>query len=271
MTGATRPGSGAPAIADPRLFAGSLGVNGWAKPSTTVTGEGYPTNGSFSVADPRPQQAWFGSVLGVKGWEEPSNVVTGNARAPTGAFSVADPRPGEVRRAFDHGYAVLRYDEPSPTVAGGSYPGQGAYSVADPRLECQPRAGAWGVIGWREAAGAITGHARVDNGRFAVADPRRPPDFLPVIIAQDGTWHRPLTTLELAALQSIPTVVRGEPLKLAGSNVRGWRERIGNAVPCDTAEAIAVQMLTALLQAKLGAFSLSSGDVWVRPGAEVSA
>lgn len=265
VIGATRPGSGAPGVADPRVaaFAGSLGVSDWRAPSATVTGEGYPTNGCFSVADPRPAQPWFGSVLGVKGWTDPSGVVTGNARAPTGAFSVADPR---VKRAFDHGYAVLRWDEPSPTVAGGSYPGQGAYAVSDPRLECTPRAGAWGVLGWQEAAATITGHARVDNGRFAIGDPRKPPPFLPVIIAEDGTWHRPLTTLELAALQSIPTVVRGEPLKLAGSTVRGWRERIGNAVPTDTAEAIAVQMLTALLQAALGTFMLSAGGaVWVQP------
>ncbi|MBX3203204.1 MAG: DNA cytosine methyltransferase, partial [Labilithrix sp.] len=268
VIGATRPGSGAPACADPRgaeLFGNVDRVRGWEQPAGTVTSSPAPSSGGGAVADPRPQQPWFGSVLGVKDWADPSNVVTGNARAPTGAFSVADPRAGEVKRAFDHGYAVLRYDEPSPTVAGGSYPGQGAYSVSDPRLKCKPRAGAWGVLGWREAAATITGHARVDNGRFAIGDPRKPPPFLPVIIAEDGTWHRPLTTLELAALQSIPTIVRGAPLKLAGNTVRGWRERIGNAVPTDTAEAIAGQMLVALLQAKLGAFALSAGAVWVRP------
>ena len=259
------PRVGLPCANNPRAHHNKYRVERWDAPAHTVIGATRPGSGAPSVADPRPQQPWFGSVLGVKGWDEPSGVVTGNARAPTGAFSVADPRSGEVKRAFDHGYAVLRFDEPSPTIAGGSYPGQGAYAVADPRLECKPRAGAWGVLGWSEAAATITGHARVDNGRFAIGDPRKPPPFLPVIIAEDGTWHRPLTTLELAALQSIPTIVRGEPLKLAGNTVRGWRERIGNAVPTDTAEAIAGQMLVALLQAKLGTFALSAGAVWVRP------
>lgn len=250
---------------NPRAHHDKYRVERWDEPAHTVIGATRPGSGAPAIADTRPQREWFGSVLGVKGWNDSSGVVTGNAGASTGAFSVADPRAGEVKRAFDHGYAVLRYDEPSPTIAGGSYPGQGAYSVSDPRLECQPRAGAWGVLGWEEAAATITGHARVDNGRFAIGDPRRPPPFLPVIVAADGTWHRPLTTLELAALQSIPTVVRGEPLKLSGNTVRGWRERIGNAVPTDAAESIAVPMLVALLQTALGAFALSGGDVWVRP------
>ena len=255
-----------PSSRNPRTHHNKYRVERWDGPAHTVIGATRPGSGAPAVADPRPTQAWFGGILGVKPWSQPIGVVTGNANASTGAFSVADPRVGEVKRAFDHGYAVLRWDEPSPTVAGGSYPGQGAYSVSDPRLDCEPRAGAWGVLDWREAASTITGHARVDNGRFAIGDPRKPPPFLPVIVAEDGTWHRPLTTLELAALQSIPTTVRGEPLKLAGSTIRGWRERIGNAVPTDAAEAIATQMLTALLQASLGTFSLSAnGAVWVRP------
>lgn len=260
VTGATRPGSGAPAIADPR-FGNVDRVREWSQPSGTVTSSPAPSSGAGAVADPRID--WFRGTMGVKAWTEPSGVVTGNARASTGPFSVADPR---VSFAFDHGYMILPWDKPSPTVAGGSYPGQGAYSVADPRLDCAPRAGTYGVLGWEEAAATITGHARVDNGRFAVADPRKPPPFTPIIIAEDGTWHRPLTTLELAALQSLPTVVRGEPLKLAGNTVRGWRERIGNAVPVDTAKAIAEQMLVALLGASVGSFLLSAaGGVWVEP------
>ena len=60
-----------------------------------------------------------------------------------------------------------------------------------------------------------------------------------VIRALDGTWHRPLTTLELAALQGLPTQIDGEWLQLAGGSKARWRKRIGNAVPPATAEAIA--------------------------------
>lgn len=181
-----------------------------------------------------------------------------------------------VSRAFDHGYAVIPWTEPSPTVAGGSYPGQGAYAVADPRidtftpgLKCAPRGGgqsAYGVLRWEDAAKTITGSSCIDNGVFAVADPRKPPPMLPVIISQDQTWHRPLTTLELAALQGLPTVVRGEPLKLHGASSSAWRTRIGNAVPAPAAQAIAERMLVALLEADAGAMTLSGNhDVWVEP------
>ncbi len=225
MIGATRPGSGAPAVADPR------GID------------------------------WFRGTLGVKGWSEPSGTVTGNAAASTGPFSVADPR---VKTAFDHGYGVTAWSDPSSTVAGGSYPGQGAYSVADPRVACEPRAGAYGVLAWEEAAATVTGHAKMDSGRFAVADPRKPPNFTPMIVAADGTWHRPLTTLELAALQGIPTIVDGAPLKLAGSKQGEWRRRIGNGVPPPAGLKMAEQCLVTLLQADTESFALSSsGAVWV--------
>jgi site-specific DNA-cytosine methylase len=121
-------------------------------------------------------------------------------------------------------------------------------------------------MSWDDAAKTITGSARFDNGTFAVADPRKPPERLPLIVAADGTWHRPLTTLELAALQGFPTIIDGKPLVLSGSSQSAWRERIGNAVPPPTAQAIAEQMLVTLAQADLEAFTLStSGAVWVEP------
>jgi site-specific DNA-cytosine methylase len=92
------------------------------------------------------------------------------------------------------------------------------------------------------------------------------------LIAADGTWHRPLTTLELAALQGFPIELDGRPLVLSGSSQSAWRERIGNAVPPPTAQAIAEQMLISLLQADLEMFALSaSGDVWVAPERTASA
>lgn len=124
-------------------------------------------------------------------------------------------------------------------------------------------------------SGAVVGAASADSGRFSVADPRlgpRPEPLLPaagvrlvaVIRALDGTWHRPFTTLELAALQSL--IDPGDPLCLEGTSDSAWRERIGNAVPRDTAAAIASEMGRALLLAWSGqTFALGSTPIWVRP------
>jgi hypothetical protein len=56
---------------------------------------------------------------------------------------------------------------------------------------------------------------------------------------------------------------RGE--LLAGDGHTRWRMAIGNLVPPDAAEAIANQILRALLIAALGAFALESTPIWVAP------
>jgi hypothetical protein len=100
-----------------------------------------------------------------------------------------------------------------------------------------------------------------------VADPRLPEVTergVFVIRALDDTWHRPFTTLELAALQSL--VDPDEHLELEGLSDSAWRERIGNAVPPAAAEAIAGVMGRTLLLAWTGeTFMLSSDPIWVRP------
>lgn len=68
-----------------------------------------------------------------------------------------------------------------------------------------------------------------------------------MIRALDGTWHRPFTTLELAALQGM--VDLEETLELHGTSDSAWRERIGNAVPPPAAQAIAGVMGRTLLLA----------------------
>jgi hypothetical protein len=99
-----------------------------------------------------------------------------------------------------------------------------------------------------------------------VADPRMPEikeQLVAVIRSLDGTWHRPFTTLELAALQSL--VDPEESLELDGLSDSSWRERIGNAVPPDAAAAIAGVMGTTLLLAWSGeTFVLSNTPIWVR-------
>ena len=100
-----------------------------------------------------------------------------------------------------------------------------------------------------------------NNARGARSRPTRAPS----IATADGTWHRLLTTLELAALQGLPIEINGRPLDLAGS-ITDVREHIGNAVPVGAAAAIAEQMLLTLVSADAGVFRLSSGGgVWVTP------
>lgn len=207
-------------------------VEAWHEPVGTVAGVG--NNGVANVADPRID--WFKGILGVNAWDVAAPTVTTSSSPSNGRYSVADPR---VKRAFDAGYAVLDWRAAARTIATKTSAGCGAYAVADPR--------------------SVVPTERVWEG-----DPRKPPDFTPVIVASDGTWHRPLTTLELAALQGFPMQVRGEPLKLAGSNSR-IRTAIGNAVPPPAAHAIAERMLIALAEGALGAFSMSSETVWVTP------
>lgn len=235
-------------------------VEEWSEPVGTIGGSG--SNGVANVSDPRVGP--FKGSMGVTAWSEAFGAIAGESRPSNGRFSVADVR---VPRAFDAGYAVLDWRDAARTVAGISSVGCGAYAVGDVRVACAPRAGAYGVLNWAAPSRTVTGSINVDNAMAAVADPRKPPPFTPVIIAKDGTWHRPLTTLELAALQGFPLRVDGKPLLLKQFTHSSARLRIGNAVPPPAARAIAEKMLVALAESALGAFSLSSDAVWVAPEA----
>ena len=183
----------------------------------------------------------------------------------------------EMNGQHTNKYRVQRWETPAGTVTGSDRIGSGAPGVADPRLGHEPRKGVFRVARWDEPSPTVIGSASVrgSNGVAAVADPRIPADTdrgVWVIVAEDGTWHRPLTTLELAALQGFPTVMPdGRPLALAGSSDKSWRERIGNAVPVPTAQAIAGQILRTLLMSETGVWEASPTPVWVQPDEHVQA
>ena len=295
VCGENRPSNGRFSVADPRqtTFNGVLGVMPWDKPSRTVVGG--RSNGASHVADPRgplalgcePREGGYR----VQHWDKPHPTVIGKTTVDSGA-NIADPRvlelpPSEGRHW--NKYAVGDWDEPARTVTGAIQPGSGGPGIADPRVKYAYDAG-YAVLDWRQAARTIAGTAAVGCGAYAVADPRderpafnieleaalvlaganpkKPPPFLPVIVSKDGTWHRPLTTLELASLQGIPTFWRGAPLVLAGKSQSAWRERIGNAVPVGAGRAIAERMLTTLGASALGEYVLDAGAVWVLPSGE---
>lgn len=250
---------------------GSHGVQNWNKPGSTIIGKSR-INGSSAtaVADPRVnfKPGTHQAIYRVCKWNEPSKTVTGANRPNNGAICIPDPRI-----KADHGkhpgvYKVVKYDDPGPCITGTRF-GSGAPAIADPRLECTPRTGTMGVMSWDEPAKTITGTGDIHSGATAVADPRIPEDNETgnwIIISEDGTRHRPLTTLEMAVLQSLsPFMPDGSPLTLSGNSDARWREAIGNMVPPDAAQAIGEQILPSLMASKMGEWFLGMTGIWVMP------
>ena len=290
-------------VADPRYVNegdyGQMGVRQWAKPTGTITGQRSPIQGGFSVADPCPADGPTFSKYTVTRWEKQSGTVIGGGAQ--GACAVADPRSST---GFgDKGkYLVTSFDANAGVVIAESTTGHGAFCVADPRAIHRRKrdafltGGHYGVLTWDGQSGAVSASAGYDNGRWSIADPRidEAPQLpalsqktVALIRALDGTWHRPFTTLELGALQSLidpdehwstdPKIQReieehkrrtgasAFPL-LDGTNDSAHRERIGNAVPKLAAQAIGEVMGTTLLLATAGeTFMLSAMPIWVQP------
>lgn len=267
-------------VADPRFDpgrydCGQYGLCGWDETMGAVINVKSPGQGMFAVQDPRPPSGPVFSKYAVTPWDKRTGTVIGGD--DQGAYSVADPR-STTGFAGGGKYLITPFNGPTGTVIGGSTTGQGAFAVADPRSAMNNRAavdayltgGHYGVVPWNDKCGAVSASAGYDNGRWSVADPRI--DTLPamnektvaMIRALDGTWHRPFTTLELAALQSL--VEPEEYFELDGLSDSAWRERIGNAVPPHAAQAIGEVMGTTLLLAWAGeTFVLSAMPIWVQP------
>lgn len=286
------PGQGGFAVSDPRMdgpprFNNVFRIVPWGGTSPAIAGPGGPAGG-LAVADPRPadRDDYKQTKYRVTRMEEASGVVISASTTGNGAFAVADPRTGYPNGTHQNKMAVQDWQDPSKAVIGSDRVGSGALCVADPRPAALSRSdrkdyltgGHYGVIGWEESSGAVPAFAKNNNGHWSVADPRVPAavvdelsalpaastNLIAVIRALDGTWHRPFTTLELAALQSL---VDPETLfTLDGRSDSAWRERIGNAVPPDAAAAIASVMGRTLLLAWAGeSFMLSADPIWVQP------
>ena len=254
---------------------GGFGVEDWTAPGHTVVGEGTVRNTHASVSDPRLGCAPRAGTLGVLDGGAPSGTVIGVADPQNGAFAVSDPRIDAQRREGSLG--VTGWPAPSTAVIANGIPQNGPWQVADPRLGHDAYRGTDHVCAWPAPSHTIIASTGSKTRMAAaVADPRVPELVGPpldwesarplhmVIRAADGTWHRPMTTLELAALQGFPVRVRGEWLTLA-SNVHGKaRELIGNAVPPPAAEAIARSCLATLAAARSGGLLLSGEAIWVR-------
>jgi site-specific DNA-cytosine methylase len=276
VTGNMSPkGSSAAAIPDPRMNLNSgtthtaiYKVSRWEDTANTVTGAYRPNNGAVCIPDPRLQscEGKHAAVYRVVRFDEPGPCVTGT-RFGSGAPAISDPRINCQSRPKLYG--VADWGKPISTVTGSASvtSSNGVSAIADPRLNCNCRTGTMGVMDWTQPGKTVTGTGDVHSGTAAIADPRIPGDTEAgtwIIIAEDGTWHRPLTTLELAALQSFPVVMAdGSPLTLAGKSDARWREAIGNAVPPDAAQAIAEQIMPSLMASKMDEWFMSANGIWV--------
>ncbi|ARR10662.1 DNA cytosine methyltransferase [Paenibacillus bovis] len=240
------------------------------EPAPCVTGTRFGS-GALAIADMRVNTKLMPDSYGVQDWEETAKTVRSANRTMQAAAAVADPcikdRPGRYTDKFRMQDAGL----PAATVTGVTDVQSGAQLIADPALGNSPRSGTFGVQDWQETGKTVTGSADVHASAAAIADPRPIPQDTDrgvyMIIAEDGTWHRPLTTYELAMLQCFPAhLPDGRPFQLIGCADAKAREYIGNAVPKDSAMEMGNVVLLALAQAEAGDhFSMSWNEVWVAP------
>lgn len=279
VTGQMWPGQGPFTVADPRFggkrFNHVYRIVKWDEASVAVTSANAGT--AAAVADPRTgwPDSSHRSKLAVGEWNEPAGTVTGTQHVTGGALCVADPRAGTDWNGASK-YHVTPFDKPANTVIASSTTGSGAFAVADPRPESFKggrdvyiTGGHYGVVPWDAPSGAVTGSGQHDNGRWSVADPRELPapkeQLIAIIRSLDGTWHRPFTTLELAALQALFDIDDFAEFRLDGDSDAVWREGIGNAVPGDAGEAmgnVAAEVLAAVWTGEQ--FRLSDTSIWVR-------
>jgi site-specific DNA-cytosine methylase len=269
VTGQMWPGQGPFAVADPRPtreapFRNVFRVVRWDEVSRAVTGGTHPTAGGVNVADPRVAYgpSTHHNKLRVESWDGTALTVTGTADVHAGALSVADPRTGLCREKGDHyltagHYGVVPWTATAYAVTASGQHDNGFHNVADPRLAHSPV---------RNDSGKSS--LDTDSPRNATVPsvqglPAPKDRLIAIIRAADGTWHRPFTTYELAALQSL--IEPEEKLELDGLSDSAWRERIGNAVPTHAATAIAEVIGMTLLLAWTGeTFVLGSTPIWVR-------
>ena len=284
--GESLPSNGAFAVADPRVDGHpksvQLGVRRWDKPAGVVTGKMIAGGGPHSVADPRiAGKPRFNHVFRIVRFDQPSPAVAGPGGSG-GGLGVADPRMGWHEGASSSKLRVTDWKKSSRVVTGSQQVGSGAQAVADPRWregrEVYLTSGHYGVVPWSEPIGAIRAAGQHDNSAASVADPRiatalpgATENLVCLIRALDGTWHRPFTTLECAALQSLVDAEElcgqgGLPFDLTGTSDSAKRERVGNCVPRDAAAAIASVMGQVLLLVWSGESApLADTPVWVRP------
>ena len=222
--------------------AGKHGVTGWDQPSHTVVGRGA---------------------------REPARTVVGHASHDNSTSSYADPKVGKAAgwRSDPHrgSFGVESQARPASTVRGRHDPRTAPAAVVDDR-------------GWP----VPTHYLVIEDGEHVLYGPeldlKSHKPIVVIILAPDGTWHRPMTDRELAVLQGFPVDAYFEgpsstraaqkpdarhPNRPYRPAVPGRREHIGNAIPPPTAHAIGLMIAECLRSPRRATF-LRGPDVWVR-------
>lgn len=270
-------------------------VTPWDGSSRAVIGASTTGDGAFAIADIRggPFAEALHGKYRVEMWIGPASRSVIGGR-DNGAFAVADVRCNWGNRHESVLRVTAGDDNVGAITSGGHSVTGGQPAVADARRESYQTCGHYGVWGWGMTPGTVSANLAHDNGPGNVADPRpkildvaepiilpQPSDRLVCrIVSMDETWHRPFTTLELAALQSIVDPEEAFYQDAAGiwqcrfafdlesQSDATKREWIGNAVPPESAARIASTMGEAIILAEMGeTFTLSSREIWVKPGA----
>jgi site-specific DNA-cytosine methylase len=303
VTTATRVGSGAQSVAQPldletEAFRGSYGVLSLMEPSGAVKRNAFPTTGPYSVAAPVPVDLvpgkdCFDAGYGVLAKDQPSRAIAATSAVGCGAYAIADEVP---RAPLDLGltcephagaYGVQGFDRAAKTVLAQGCIDNTTAAVADPRET--PR---YLILTYEQVERIVSGETPIP---FAIVDPARPDVPLAIVddlkkpayrivrstgprgrviekrvpvtivlVSRDDTWHRELTTLELAVLQSFPWQHHGVPLDFGGGTTE-QRGIIGNAIPPTVMEAVFKQILISSLASAQSFFlAPSDWDVWVQ-------
>lgn len=270
---------------DPRLhckqWSGSYGVLHPDEPAATVLAHMRHDNSAASCVDTK------------LGYRAEGDEAAGK-HSGRGCYGVVDPAAPaltirghmEVRQAPGAVAAPLPTVDPRKEWAMDGPPG--SWSGAG-------RLHNYGVQEWDRPSGTIRGVHTLQNARAAVAHPDYPVPthrlvrdvdgelvllgppiedwnaicYL-VIQSEDGSWHRPMTDLELAVLQSLPAEHNGKMLALRGPSGKR-REHIGNMLPRMAAYQMA-RSCRATLDQKHGAFMLvGCGKIWVEREERLSA
>lgn len=272
------------AVQDPRLpnakpHSGGYGVQASDEPSGVILASADTTAGAFATQDPRLSYEPHAGSFGITDANDPAQTVISRADTFHGP-NITDPRasrttgPEEAqpeRSAQGALFALL--EEPRAKRSTPKTATRGRKKATAHAEDGQPRRG------WRMDGALFSPTHRLvqtsDGPCVEWLGAGRPLDLTRtqtpkrteahvVILALDGTYHRPLTTLELAVLQSFPAIHQGEWLCFPGTQAQ-QRKLIGNAIPPAAAYAVAIEVLAALQTTGLHTvFAPSGREIWTK-------
>lgn len=254
---------------------GHYGTLAEDQPSPTIRGHHKHDRAPSVLEDVRLAYDCRNGTMGVLSSGEAADTVRGHHSVRQAPACVEDLRvqwDPQARKGRPDCYGVQDPDRPSGAVRARETVYSSAASVSDPRVSIEGIT--YDERGWPVASHVMVRHL---DGRVVLhgpaldfKDPR--PCYLVIASFDEATgrvaWHRPMTDRELACLQSFPVDFTFCGPSSSGKKGSGRRERIGNAIPCAAARAIARECMETLKASDAGGFRLASGNVWVQPGQE---